>query len=241
VPGQRRQALRALHRPRRREPNPALHLPGEAAALQARAGDARPLLENPAAFLEAEPPADLLEKRFKIAERAEKRSGAAAKPKEVNRAALEKRVQAQRDGLALLLRLVVDIAADGLGVLDGKRASRLLEQARQMNDAYLPGAAVALKRLSDLAAAGDRADEDVYYRSRERGAGLPLGDRQRLMQRHLARSRTLNNLAMAAGASLQDGGLRQPASVLVRRCERGRMAGSCRAASVGAQQAAPSQ
>lgn len=148
-------------------------------------------LENPGAFLEAEPPADLLEKRVKIAERAEKRAGAAAKPKEVNRAALAKRIQAQRDGLALLERLVVDIAADGLGVLDGKRASRLLEQARQMNDAYLPGAAVALKRLSDLAAAGDRADEDVYYRSREPGAGLPLEDRQRLMQRHLARLWTM--------------------------------------------------
>jgi uncharacterized Zn finger protein len=144
-------------------------------------------LEKRAAFKEAEPPSELLEKRAKTVERAEKRAEAAAKPKEVNKAALEKRVEQQNEGLALLERLVVDAAADGLATLDDKRAERLMEQARQMNDAYLPGAAVALKRLAALARAGDEEDADVYYRSREPGLALPLEDRQRLMQRHLAR------------------------------------------------------
>lgn len=43
-----------------------------------------------------------------------------------------------------------------------------------------------------------------------------MGARLALKDSPLARSRTLNNLAMAAGASLENGGLRQPASVLVR-------------------------
>jgi uncharacterized Zn finger protein len=148
-------------------------------------------LEKRAAFKEAEPLPELLEKRAKNTERAERRAEAAARPKEVNKAALEKRVEQQKEGLALLERLVVDVAADGLATMDDKRAERLMEQARQMNDAYLPGAAVALKRLAALARASDEDDTDVYYRSREPGLALPLEDRHRLMQRHLARLWTM--------------------------------------------------
>ena len=143
-------------------------------------------LEKPAAFQVAEPPADLLEKRQKNQERAEKRAEAATRPREVNRGALEKKVQAQRDGLDLLEQLVLDTIAGGLGTLDRKRAARLLEQARQLNDAYLPGAAETLRRIATLAAA-ERGDADVYYRLREPGDALPHDDRHRLLLRHLTR------------------------------------------------------
>lgn len=134
-------------------------------------------IEKPAAFKVADPPAELLEKRSKAQERAEKRVEAAAKPREVNKAALAKKTRAQQEALTLLEKLVVDLAAGGLGNLDAKKAQRLSEQGRQLNDAYLKGAAVAVGRLAAL------ADPE----SGEPGAALPDEDRFRLMNRHVVR------------------------------------------------------
>jgi uncharacterized Zn finger protein len=143
-------------------------------------------LEQRTRFVAAEPPSELLEKRAKNVERAEKRSEAAAKPKEVDKSALEKKTKAQQQGLGLLEQLVLDAVKGGLATFDKKRAAKLIEQARQMNDAYLPGAAERLRRLAALASS-DKSDDDVYYQLREPGADLPDDLRYRLMERHLTR------------------------------------------------------
>lgn len=146
-------------------------------------------LDQPAKFGKADAPAELLEKRSKNVERAEKRTEAATKPKEVNKAALAKKTKEQRDALDLLEKLVLDVSGAGLGTLDGKKAKKLSDQAKQMTDAYLPGAAEALRRLASLADArptpGD--DDDEVYQVDEPGQALPDELRLRLMTRHLTR------------------------------------------------------
>lgn len=143
-------------------------------------------LEKPDAFKAGEPDPSLLEKRAKNVERAEKKAESAAKPREVNTAALEKKTKIQRDALDLLEKLVVDIASGGLGTLDTKKGSRIAEQAKQMNDAYLPGAAEALRRLAALC---ERREEDgeVFWGAREPGSDLGDELRHRLMVRHVTR------------------------------------------------------
>lgn len=128
----------------------------------------------------------LLEKRARNVERADKKAEAATKPKEVNTAALGKKTKMQRDALDLLEKLVVDIASGGLGTLDTKKANRIAEQAKQMNDAYLPGAAEALRRLAALCEQKDD-DNNAFWGAREPGGDLPDELRHRLMIRHLTR------------------------------------------------------
>lgn len=144
-------------------------------------------IEKPSAFAAGEAPADLLEKRGKNLERVEKKAEAASKPKVVDQAALAKKTRAQRDALDLLERLVLDVADAGLGTLDAAKATRLVEQARQMTDAYLPGAAEALRRLAALCRRRDDDDEERFYQLEEPGHDLPEDQRHRLMARHLTR------------------------------------------------------
>jgi hypothetical protein len=152
-------------------------------------------MEQPTRFVIAEPPSELVEKREKAAERAEKRAEAASKPVKVNKEALAKKTHEQRDALELLETLVVDLASSGLATVDAKRARKIADQAKQMQDAYLPGAAIALKRLAALATAtGARRTDDEddswdeeYYGLREPGDDLPDDARHLLMSRHLTR------------------------------------------------------
>jgi uncharacterized Zn finger protein len=150
-------------------------------------------LEKPDQFKITAGPSELLEKRAKNVERAEKKAEAATKPKEVNKAALEKKTRAQRDGLDLLEKIVVDLASAGLGTIDKKKAARLSEQAKQLNDSFLPGAAEALRRIGALAASdkGDNEDDEVFWGLREPGDELPDELRHRLMLRHLTRLWTI--------------------------------------------------
>lgn len=134
-------------------------------------------IQQAAKFKTADPPPELLEKRTKSQERAEKRAEAASKPKEVNKAALAKKTKAQSEALDLVEKLVLDLASGGLGNLDAKKAARLSEQAKQLNDAYLKGAAVAVGRLAALA----------NPESGEPGADLEDDLRHRLMSRHVVR------------------------------------------------------
>jgi uncharacterized Zn finger protein len=148
-------------------------------------------LEKPDQFQVAEGPAELIEKRAKNVERAEKKAEAATKPKEVNKAALEKKTRAQRDGLDLLEKIVVDLASAGLGTVDKKKAARLSEQAKQLNDAFLPGAAEALRRIGALAASDRGDDDETFWGLREPGDELPDELRHKLMLRHLTRLWTI--------------------------------------------------
>ena len=95
-------------------------------------------------------PADLAEKREKLASRAGKKEEEAAKPKTVNKAALAKKIQAQLDGLDLLEKLTLDVTRIGIGNTNPKTAREIEEKAKQFGNAYLPGAQAALHRYTKL-------------------------------------------------------------------------------------------
>lgn len=101
-------------------------------------------------FKTAEVPADLAEKRDKLASRVEKRKEEAAKPKTVNKDALAKKIKAQLEGLDLLERLTFDLTRMGIGNMNAKSAREIEEKAKQLGNAYLPGAQAALQRYTKL-------------------------------------------------------------------------------------------
>jgi hypothetical protein len=116
--------------------------------------------QNPDQFAAQEPPAELLAKRAKQVTRAQKKEqAAAAGPPRVNEAALAKKVRAQRDGLDLLEKLVVDLVSGGEWFA-APRLNKLERQAKQLSDAYLPGAMFMLRRLILVADEEDLTDEE---------------------------------------------------------------------------------
>lgn len=102
------------------------------------------------AFKTADVPADLTEKREKLATRVEKKKEDAAKPKQVNKEALAKKIKAQLDGLELLEKLTLDLTRIGIGNTSAKSAREIEEKAKQLGNAYLPGAQSALHRYTKL-------------------------------------------------------------------------------------------
>ncbi|HYF52288.1 MAG TPA: SWIM zinc finger family protein [Planctomycetota bacterium] len=103
-----------------------------------------------ASFSKADVPADLAAKREKLAARVEKKVEEAAKPKQINKAALAKKIQAQLDGLDLLEKLTLEVTRIGIGNMNAKTAREIEENARQLGNAYLPGAQAALHRYTKL-------------------------------------------------------------------------------------------
>jgi hypothetical protein len=115
--------------------------------------------ENAGRFSEMEPPAELVAKREKnVARDQQKASGAPPAPRKVNTAALTKKAAAQREGLDLLEKLLVDLATSGQW-FEETRLARLDRQAKQLSDAYLPGAMIVLRRLIGVGRAADLDDE----------------------------------------------------------------------------------
>jgi hypothetical protein len=112
--------------------------------------------QSPEKFAMREPDADLLAKREKQVARAAKAE--TAPPKKVNVAALNKKAKAQRDGLDVLEKLLLDLVASGQW-FERSRLDRLERQARQMQDAYLPGATYMLNRLRTIVDDADRNDD----------------------------------------------------------------------------------
>jgi hypothetical protein len=106
-------------------------------------------------FTVAEIPADLVEKREKLATKAEKKKEDAAKPKVVNKTALAKKFQAQLEGLDLLEKLTLDLTRIGIGNMNAKSAKEIEEKAKQLGNAYLPGAQSALHRYTKLFSGDD--------------------------------------------------------------------------------------
>lgn len=101
-------------------------------------------------FPPAPVPADLQSKREKLTARTEKKAEEATKPKQVNVAALTKKVKAQLDGIDVLERLTHDLVRLGIGNMNPKIAADIGKQANQLGDAYLPGARAALLRYTQL-------------------------------------------------------------------------------------------
>jgi hypothetical protein len=101
-------------------------------------------------FTPAPVPADLQAKREKLAARVEKKATEPEKPKQVNQAALAKKVKAQLAGIDVLERLTHDLVRLGVGNMNAKLAREMEKQADQLGDAYLPGARAALFRYTQL-------------------------------------------------------------------------------------------
>ncbi len=132
-------------------------------------------------FSEKEVPADITEKRAKIEKRVEKKKVEADKPHKVNTSALKKKVQTQLDGLGLLESLVNDLVRSGLGTLNAKSARQIEEQAKQLGNAYLPGAQNALHALTGLFYRSQISSEDELKASeRERVYSTALDQLNRL-------------------------------------------------------------
>ena len=101
-------------------------------------------------FTVAEVPDELAAKREKAAARVEKRKTDNENPPQVNKAALAKKIKAQLDGIDLLEKLTQDVVRLGIGNMNAKTAHELEEQAKQLGNAYLPGAQTALRHYTKL-------------------------------------------------------------------------------------------
>lgn len=101
-------------------------------------------------FSVAEVPDDLAAKRDKAAARVEKKKEEADKPKAVNKSALAKKIKAQLEGIDHLEKLTLDLVRSGIGNMNAKSAQEIEEQAKQLGNAYLPGAQAALHHYTKL-------------------------------------------------------------------------------------------
>lgn len=107
-------------------------------------------VQRKAQFKTAEVPRDLADKREKLINRAEKKKEEADKPRTVNKTALAKKIRTQLDGLDLLEKLTLDLARIGIGNMNAKLAREIEEKAKQLGNAYLPGAQAALHGYTKL-------------------------------------------------------------------------------------------
>jgi hypothetical protein len=101
-------------------------------------------------FSAADVPEELSSKREKAAARVEKKKEEAEKPRTVNKAALAKKIKAQLEGIDLLQKLTLDLVRLGIGNMNAKSAREVEEQAKQLGNAYLPGAQAALHNYTKL-------------------------------------------------------------------------------------------
>jgi hypothetical protein len=101
-------------------------------------------------FSSADLPEELATKREKSAARAEKKKADAEKPRQVNKSALAKKIKAQLEGLDFLEKLTHDVVRLGIGNMNAKTAHELDEQAKQLGNAYLPGAQTAVRNYTKL-------------------------------------------------------------------------------------------
>lgn len=122
-------------------------------------------------FTTATVPEDLAAKREKLTERKEKQASGETKPKQVNKTALAKKIQAQLDGIDLLERLTADLVRLGIGNMNPKIAREINEQAKQLGNAFLPGAQVALHQYTHLFTE-NAGGETVYGEALDRLARL---------------------------------------------------------------------
>jgi hypothetical protein len=106
-------------------------------------------------FTTATVPEDLQAKREKVQARVEKKQVEAEKPKQVNKAALAKKIKAQLEGIDVLERLTCDLVRVGIGNMNAKLAREMEEQAKQLGNSYLPGAQAALHSYTKLFAGDD--------------------------------------------------------------------------------------
>lgn len=106
-------------------------------------------------FSAAPPPEEILAKREKAVARVEKKKVDAEKPRQVNKSALAKKIKAQLEGIGFLEKLTQDLVRLGIGNMNAKTAHEIEEQAKQLGNAYLPGAQAALRSYTKLFSSDD--------------------------------------------------------------------------------------
>jgi hypothetical protein len=114
---------------------------------------------EPNMFGSREPSEDLVTKREKKAALDEKKKTGAAAPRKVNKPAQDKKIGAQKEGLELLEKLLVDLVSAGQW-FESSRLEKLERQSKQLNDAYLPATMFTLRRLILLGKQKDISDEE---------------------------------------------------------------------------------
>jgi len=94
------------------------------------------------------PVPDFIEtKRIKAAQVKARKPIDPSKPKKANIEAYVKKLNKQIEGLAILESIIESIAKSGVSALDASLIRKYLEEADKLNDNYLPGAQVALRRF----------------------------------------------------------------------------------------------
>jgi hypothetical protein len=131
-------------------------------------------------FAKASVPEDLQSKREKVMARVEKKQTEADKPRKVDKGALAKKIKAQLDGIDVLQRLTQDLVRLGIGNMNAKVAREMEEQAKQLGNAYLPGAQTALHNYTKLFAGEDGKFADKSTAQRERIYSEALDELSRL-------------------------------------------------------------
>lgn len=116
------------------------------------------LSQDESGFEVAEPPDDLERNRTKAAAPKKPKKKKAGKKSAASKAAEEKKARAQVEGLDIADQVLADLATSGLGTVDEARREALGDRAKELADFYLPGVAVALRRLSLILAADDNPD-----------------------------------------------------------------------------------
>jgi hypothetical protein len=116
-------------------------------------------LNDPGAFGPREASDDLLYRREKKLALDEKKKSGSAVPRKINKAAAEKKLAAQREGLEHLEKLLVDLVSEGQWLEAGK-LERIERQAKQLSDAHLPALTFGLRRLLAVAKQKDLNDEE---------------------------------------------------------------------------------
>lgn len=113
-------------------------------------------------------PEALQAKRAKMQTRVEKKQTEANKPRQVNLTALAKKIKAQLDGIDVLERLTGDLVRLGIGNMNAKLAWEVEEQAKQLGNAFLPGAQAALHSYTKLFSGDDGKFAEQSSAQRER-------------------------------------------------------------------------
>ncbi len=132
-------------------------------------------------FSEDEIPQDISEKRTKQLVRVEKKKSEAVSPPKTNTRALKKKIEAQIQGLALLESIVFDLVKSGLGSMNAKTALQIEEHAKQLGNAYLPGAKSALQALTGLFYRSRISSEDeIPEKERDKNFSLAIDQLNRL-------------------------------------------------------------
>ncbi len=144
-------------------------------------------------FVPAAVPDDLQAKREKLQARVEKKAEEADKPKKIDKGALAKKIQTQLTGIDLLEKLTHDLVRLGIGNMNAKTAGEIEEQAKQLGNAYLPGAQAALHNFTKLFASEDGRFDDVR----------PGGQRERIFSEALDQLGRLHTLVKQGRAYLQ--------------------------------------